>query len=223
MAARSGRWRALARAEEIEYDRVLFFSDAIFAIAITLLVVDLQVPDVPHLDSADQLRDSIPQMSGFALSFAVIGLFWIAHHGLFRHIKGLNRQLVLLNLVFLGCVAFLPYPTSLLSAAGDQAPATVFYAASIAATGLAEAAVWLYAVHIRELALPGVPPSVHRWVLLRILRTPVVFLASIPVALFRPALAKYLWLLVFVSGLVLRRLEPPEAESPTTDGGDLPG
>ena len=173
MAPRSPRRRALARAEEIGYDRVLFFSDAIFAIAITLLIVDLQVPDVPNLQSGTQLRESIPRMAGFALSFAVIGLFWIAHHGLFRYIKGLDRSLILLNLLVLGCIAFLPYPTSLLSAAGDQVPATVFYAASIAAAGLAEAAVWLYAIHIRDLALPGVPPwctagsccgsSRHRW------------------------------------------------------------
>jgi uncharacterized membrane protein len=88
MAPRSPRRRALARAEEIGYDRVLFFSDAIFAIAITLLIVDLQVPDVPNLQSGTQLRESIPRMAGFALSFAVIGLFWIAHHGLFRYIKG---------------------------------------------------------------------------------------------------------------------------------------
>jgi len=146
MAPRSPRRRALARAEEIGYDRVLFFSDAIFAIAITLLIVDLQVPDVPNLQSGTQLRESIPRMAGFALSFAVIGLFWIAHHGLFRYIKGLDRSLILLNLLFLGCIAFLPYPTSLLSAAGDQVPATVFYAASIAAAGLAEAAVWLLAL-----------------------------------------------------------------------------
>jgi uncharacterized membrane protein len=128
------------------YDRVLFFSDAIFAIAITLLIVHLHVPDVPNLQSGTQLRESIPRMAGLALSFAVIGLFWIAHHGLFRYIKGLDRSLILLNLLFLGCIAFLPYPTSLLSAAGDQVPATVFYAASIAAAGLAEAAVWLYAI-----------------------------------------------------------------------------
>ena len=171
MSRRSPRRRALARAEEIEYDRILYFSDAIFAIAITLLVVDLQVPDAPNLQSGTQLRESIPRIGGFALSFAVIGLFWLGHHGLFRHIKGLDRSLILLNLLFLGCIAFLPYPTSLLSAAGDQVPATVFYAASIAAAGLAEAAVWLYAIHIRDLALPGVPPTVHRWVLLRILPT----------------------------------------------------
>jgi Endosomal/lysosomal potassium channel TMEM175 len=97
----------------------------------------------------------------------VIGQFWIGHHGLFRHIKGFNRPLLLLNLLFLGCIAFLPYPTALLSAAGDQVPATVFYAVSIAAAGLAEGAVWLYAIHIRDLALPGVPPAVRRFLLLR--------------------------------------------------------
>jgi uncharacterized membrane protein len=97
-------------------------------------------------------------MGGFALSFAVIGLFWIAHHGLFRHIKGFNRPLIMLNLLFLGCIAFLPYPTSLISAAGDQVPATLFYAASIIAAGLAEAAVWLYALRIRELACPASRP-----------------------------------------------------------------
>ena len=148
-------------------------------------------------------------MGGFALSFAVIGLFWVAHHGLFRHIKGLNRPLVLLNLLFLGCIAFLPYPTSLLSAASDKVPATIFYAASIAAAGLAEAAVWLYAIHIRELALPGVPPAVHRWVLLRILMAPAVFLLSIPVAVFQPALAKYLWMLLLSAGWSSAAWNPP--------------
>ena len=128
MAAASERWRVLARAGEIEYDRVLFFSDAVFAIAITLLIVDLRVPDLPHVQSGQLLRHAIPQIGGFAYSFAAIGLFWLAHHGLFRHIKGLDRPLVLLNLLFLGTIAFVPYPTALLSAAGDQVPATVFYA-----------------------------------------------------------------------------------------------
>jgi uncharacterized membrane protein len=82
MAAPSKRWRVLARAGEIEYDRILFFSDAVFAIAITLLIVDLRVPDVAHLQSGRQLRHAIPQIGGFAYSFAAIGLFWLAHHGL---------------------------------------------------------------------------------------------------------------------------------------------
>jgi uncharacterized membrane protein len=129
----------------------------------------------------------------------------------------------MLNLLFLGTIAFVPYPTALLSAAGDQVPATVFYAASLAAVGLAEAAVWLYAIRIRELALPGVSAAVRRWVLLRILRTPVIFLLSIPVAVIQPNLAKYLWLLIFVGGFVLRRLEPAQAEPGPVAGGGLDG
>jgi uncharacterized membrane protein len=223
MGAASERWRVVARAGEIEYDRVLFFSDAVFAIAITLLIVDLRVPDVPHVQSGQLLRHAIPQIGGFAYSFAAIGLFWLAHHRLFRHIKGLDQSLVLLNLLFLGTIAFVPYPTALLSAAGDQVPATVFYAASLAAVGLAEAAVWLYAIRIRELAMPTVSPAVRRWVLLRILRTPVIFLLSIPVAVIQPSLAKYLWLLIFVGGFVLRRLEPAEEEPGAAAGRDLAG
>ena len=64
MAAASERWRVLARAGEIEYDRVLFFSDAVFAIAITLLIVDLRVPDVAHLQFGRQLRHAIPRSAG---------------------------------------------------------------------------------------------------------------------------------------------------------------
>jgi uncharacterized membrane protein len=120
---------------------------------------------------------------------------------------------MLLNLLFLGCIAFLPCPTALLSAAGDQVPATISYAAAIAAAGLAEAAVWLYAIRIRELALPGISPAVRRWVLLRILPAPVAFLLSIPVAITGPDLARYLWLLVFFSGLALCGLEPADEES----------
>ena len=152
MAAPSERRRVLARAGRLEYDRVVFFSDAVFAIAITLLIVDLQVPEVAHVESGRQLRDALPRIGGFALSFAVIGLFWMGHHRLFRHIKGLNWSLVLLNLLFLGCIAFLPHPTALLSAAGDQVPATIFYAAA----GLAEAAVWLY-----EIRIPRAGPPRH--------------------------------------------------------------
>src|SRR5215831_20816639 len=105
----------LSIAGNLEYDRVLFFSDAVMAIAITLLVVDLRVPDVV-LDPGHELGADAHRILSFGISFVVIGLFWLGHHHLFRFITAMDRRLILLNLLFLGTIAFLPYPTALLSA-----------------------------------------------------------------------------------------------------------
>lgn len=204
------RGRAVLRlpstAGNLEYDRVLFFSDAVFAIAITLLVVDLRVPNIPAslIHASQQLRSAEPRIFGFLLSFAVIGLFWTGHHMIFRHITALDRVVILINLLFLGTIAFLPYPTALLGATGtDQAPATVFYAACVAAAGLGEAAIWLWALRA-GLVADTVPPALRRYFAARMLRTPVVFGLSIPVAVVAPGVAPYLWLALIPIGMALR-------------------
>jgi uncharacterized membrane protein len=200
--------RLLSRAGHLEYDRVLFFSDAVFAIAITLLVVDLRVPDLPArlIHAGQQLREAEPRIFAFFLSFAVIGLFWSGHHTIFRYITALDRSLILINLLFLGTIAFLPYPTALLGAAGThQAPATILYAACVGAAGLAELAIWLWA--IRADLVPGtVPPQLRRYFAARMMRTPVVFGLSIPVAVVAPGIAPFLWLAVIPIGAALRRI-----------------
>jgi uncharacterized membrane protein len=102
----------LARSGNLEYDRVLFCTDAGFAIAITLLVVDLRVPAEGVLvDFGPVLREDISSIIGFAISFGVIGIFWVGHHSIFRYINAFDRRLILLNLFFLGIIAFLPFPT----------------------------------------------------------------------------------------------------------------
>jgi uncharacterized membrane protein len=129
----------LARVGFLEYDRVLFFSDAVFAIAITLLAFDL---------TKTKLQHARPGLFGFGISFAVIGLFWLGHHAIFRYITALDRRLITINLIFLGFIALLPYPTRLLSLRHNGPPnvgPVVFYAACSAAAGLAETAMWLYA------------------------------------------------------------------------------
>jgi TMEM175 potassium channel family protein len=123
---------ALSRAGNLEYDRVLFFSDAVFAIAITLLVVDIRVPEVVA-NAGHQLYESRSKILSFVISFLVIGLFWIGHHRLFRYITALDRALIFINLIFLGTIAFLPYPTALLFAGNTKEPAApVFYASCVA-------------------------------------------------------------------------------------------
>ena len=203
--ARTAR-NPLAIAGHLEYDRVLFFSDAVFAIAITLLVVDLRVPD-EVLNAGDQLHADKYRILGFAISFLVIGLFWMGHHRLFRYITALDRPVIFLNLLFLGTIAFLPYPTALLFASSTkQVPATVFYAACVAGAGLVELAIWLYALRAEGLVPASISPASRRYVTAQILPTPVVFGLSIPVAFVAPGVAPFTWILLVPIGRLLPRI-----------------
>lgn len=214
---RGRRAYSLARTGFIEYDRVVFFSDAIFAIAITLLAVELRHPP-PGVATgkaglfASGVGDSL---LGFAISFAVIGLFWLGHHGLFRYIVALDRPLIGLNLLFLGTIAFLPYPTQVLANYGNRASVVIFYAVCAGVAGLAEGAIWVYAAARPDLVDPSAQ-SVRLLYTLRVARIPVVFAISIPVALVSPNLAQYVWILILVLGRVIDRLVP--SQKPASDG-----
>lgn len=202
---------SLARAGYIEFDRVVFFSDAIFAIAITLLAVELRHPlqgvsNGTRSLFAGGVADSL---LGFAISFAVIGLFWLGHHGLFRYIVALDRPLIGLNLLFLGTIAFLPYPTQVLANYGDRPSVVIFYALSAAVAGLAEGAIWVYA-SARPVLVDPSAQAVRLLFTLRIARIPLVFLISIPVAVTWPRVAQYLWILILVLGRVVNRFVPAE-------------
>jgi TMEM175 potassium channel family protein len=204
----------LSRSGHLEYDRILFFSDAIFAIAITLLVLEIRVPGY-HDNPGGEIRAAVPNMISFGISFVVIGLFWIGHHSLSRYIAAFDRWLISINLLFLGTIAFMPFPTELLNSGshGASRAATVFYALSVAAAGLAELAIWLYASYGRHLLVPGVSPAMRRYLSLRLVPTPAVFLLSIPVAYFSPNLATYFWLLILVVANFLNRYARPAEQA----------
>jgi uncharacterized membrane protein len=201
-------------AGNLEYDRVLFFSDAVFAIAITLLVVDIRVPDITGVVNASRaLHDARYKILGFAISFVVIGLFWMGHHRLFRYITALDRRLIFLNLLFLGTIAFLPYPTALLFVSStSQVAATVFYAACVAGAGLMELTVWLYATNAKGLVPDSISPTARRYELAQLLPTPVVFGLSIPVAFIAPGVAPFTWILLVPIGRILPRIMRPKAK-----------
>ena len=220
-----GRWRhPLARSGFIEYDRVLFFTDAVFAIAITLLAVDLRVPaHASETPVTIELSNASRGLISFGISFVVIALFWLGHHGNFRYIKSIDRPLIGLNMLFLGTIAFLPYPTSLLAAAKvQQGGAVVFYSICIGAAGLCELAIWLYATRPGSQLADSSAEPVRLLYSLRIARVPIVFALSIPIALVAPSIAQYFWILILVSGLVINRLVP-RPEPPETIGEQIAG
>ena len=185
---------------EIATERLVFFSDAVFAIAMTLLVIDLRVPDlvgsVTDRRLASALAEDLPRVFSYALSFAVIGMYWLAHWRRYAMVRRVDETLVLLNLLLLGLVAAIPFPTSLLGQYGDLAVAVVLYAGLLAAAGLAGTAGWLYVTR-KGLMRPGVTRTEVRVGTLRGLAVPVVMLGSLAILPFwGPGPVELAWLLI---------------------------
>jgi uncharacterized membrane protein len=187
-------------------ERVIFFSDGVFAIAITLLVLSIEVPDSPD-NLLGQLLDEWSRFFSYVISFLVIGLFWVLHHRMFGQVRRHDPALIWLNLFLLMLVAFLPFPSALLGRYGDEPVAVVLYAASMAATSLMLSATYTYLYLHQDLLFRPATRAELRVAVLRGLMTPAVFLVSIPVALVSPTVAMYVWWLILPLRLLTGRLE----------------
>lgn len=125
------------------------FSDGVFAIAVTLLVLEIKAPDLSQATSSEaitKLLQIFPHFLSYVTSFIVIGVLWINHHALFHLLKRVDRTTLVINLFLLMCVAFIPYPTALIGEFGASLPVVVFYGLSLAITGLVYNFLWFYVV-----------------------------------------------------------------------------
>jgi TMEM175 potassium channel family protein len=187
-------------------ERLVFFSDAVFAIAMTLLVVELKIPEVENAQLGSALAGLGPEYLSFVLSFTVIGAVWMSHHRKFRAIVGYTQTLVRLNLVMLLAVASLPFSTAVLGRYGDSAVSVYIYATTISVIGLLMTTMWWYAWH-RGLVAETVTPAVFRFVLVQSLSIPVIFLLSLVVAAFAGATAAELsWIAALPISLINTRV-----------------
>jgi uncharacterized membrane protein len=173
-------------------DRMQFFSDAVFAIALTLLVLDIRLPETEPAQLLDGLLALWPQYFAFALSFVIIALNWMSHHAKYRVIERFDGRLIRMNFVLLFLIAVVPFPTSVLSEYGPETPAVVLYAATVAALSIVQLLTWAYAVRA-GLVSADVDAAMFRYVVLNILPAPLVFLISIPIAFVAPEIAMYSW------------------------------
>lgn len=161
-------------------ERIAFFSDAVFAISITLLGLDLTLPahttaaNLPH-----ELAALWPKYGAFAFTFILIGLRWLTHHLQFGHIRDYDYTLLGLNLALLLVVAFLPFPSRVLAEYPDSQAACALYVGSMAAAGLLSTALWVHACWLGGLVDEQLPKSMRRNWLLRWITLPALFGVSL--------------------------------------------
>jgi uncharacterized membrane protein len=182
--------------EELAFDyaRTVALSDGVFAIALTLLVLSITVPVLRsgHEDELGRrLLDRGSEFRSYAVSFAIISYLWVRHHGFFRGLDRIDGRITALNLLYLGLVAFLPYPTRVLGLYGDQPAAVALYAVSAGAVSLAAGLMRAHAVRAGLLTQAGRRHLSRRehWTLI-----PAVFLLSIPIAFVSTVAATFSWL-----------------------------
>jgi uncharacterized membrane protein len=195
----------------VEFDRVVNFSDAVFAIAMTLLVVGIGIPSVPDSGFEHALDDKTPEIISFFISFVVIGFYWLSHHRFFSQLAALEQGIIMLNLLYLAAIAFMPFPTALVGKYEDFSITVIIYAITLAAASFLDAAMYARAQQ-QLLFRRAIPPDVFRYGMIASLVPVVAFLVSIPIAFADPTLALASWLIVFPVERLVDRMKPAGAD-----------
>ncbi|TGE20576.1 DUF1211 domain-containing protein [Hymenobacter aquaticus] len=187
-----GNEKAQHHRDAFQIERVILFTDAVFAIAITLLVIEIKVPELEHpTESAVQsvLAHLIPKFVGFLLSFFIIAIYWMAHHRIFRFVRRLDNRLLWLNLVFLLSIVIMPFTTAYQSEYSLLRTPWIVYSINIAFTGLMQTALQRHLRNHRH-QLVADPEHEHPDLdLARPLMSPLVFVSSIALAFVLPPIA----------------------------------
>jgi uncharacterized membrane protein len=221
--AADGASRSWRRGEEPEFGRILFFSDAVYAIALTLLALDLRVTRLDGDASSAAamwaaLDDLLPQLVAFGVGFVLLAQYWLAHHEFMSRIEVIDRRLMAMNLTYLAFVALLPFPTSLIGEYESNPVSGVVFAATLAVVSLLETAM-LWHSQRAGLLRRGTTERRRRAELAASAQPAVMFVVTMPLAFISPTVMLLSWLLVGpVAGRILGRRARRAPESEHTTG-----
>lgn len=209
------RTRYWQRGDEPEFGRLINFSDAVYAIALTLLALELRVTDLAG-DVDDPatmwaaLDDLLPNLIAFGVGFLLIGRYWLAHHDFVARIQGFDGRLMGINLLYLAFVALLPFPTSLIGEYESNPVSALVFAVALAAVSLAETVLLSHA-HRAGLMREQIGERTYRWEVLASLQPAVMFLVTIPIAFVDTTAMLLSWLVLgYVLGKLVERVRPSD-------------
>ena len=200
---------------DFQLERPIFFSDGVFAICITLLVIEIRVPSLAeHTDSAlvAYLSHTSLKFFGFLLSFYIIAHYWMVHHRIFGYVKKTTGMLLWLNLIFLLTVILLPFSSGMFGEYGsdiDMQVPYLIYVTNMCLTGMANCWLWIYVSNPkRDLLTHEIPPARIRLGIIRSLIIPFVFIVSLLFSLVFPVVSRFIPLLIpFILNYGLKGLE----------------
>ncbi|MFL5898553.1 MAG: TMEM175 family protein [Solirubrobacterales bacterium] len=197
---------------EMEFSRIVAFSDGVFAIAITLLVLNLTIErGLSGGELSDALFDQWDNLIAFAISFAVIGRFWVVHHRFFSEVRAFDGRLLGLNLLYLAWIVLIPFSSQVLGDYGGQTPAVVLYSVNLAGVVLIGL---LLSIDARRRGITSTDEETHRESGIRAAYIAGVFLLSIPLGFVAPRAAPYFWLLLFLDPSSRLARRPTAGEGP---------
>jgi len=201
--------------KEFQLERLILFSDAVFAIAITLLVIEIKIPEIhekPVTDNAvlHKLAELIPKFVGFLVSFLLIGQYWIVHHRMFSFVINFTDRLIWLNILFLFAIALMPFSTGFYSEYVLRGVVTpvIFYTANIALLGLANFLMWRYLSNQKNNLTENLTPALAKYFSLRALTVPTIFVLFSFVYLYYPTIAFFIPMLIpFIMRLIFNPMK----------------
>lgn len=182
--------------KEFQLERLILFSDAVFAIAITLLAIEIKFPDLHGEEISEHilltgLAKLIPKFIGFIVSFFLIGQYWVIHHLLFGFVINYNNKLLWLNMFYLFAIAVMPFSTGFYSEyviTGAVTP-VIFYTANICLLGFVNFRMWRYIGNPKNNLQIGLTPPVKKYYSFRALLVPVIFIIFTIVFAYAPIIA----------------------------------
>jgi uncharacterized membrane protein len=185
----------------IEFSRIVAFSDGVFAIAITLLALAIEVPEKIPADNTvtNLLENQSGDLIAYGISFAVVGKLWLSHHRFFSAVERFDSVLMGLNILYLAWIALIPVTSEVLGDYGDNSAGVIVYALIMVAVGVTFGIQIQYATR-QDLIRPELREVERRYAAPANLFITGVFLVSIPVALVSPLAATLMWPVVFLSG-----------------------
>jgi uncharacterized membrane protein len=215
----AGASRRLFRVGQMPTSRIEAFSDSVFAIVITLLILSIQVPQIGGRDPgpalAGAMRGMIPKFLSYALSFAIACVWWVAHHHLFAILVKSDRGLLWLNSVFLFWLASVPFPAALLGDYPHERLAVICYGAVMTMAGLSFSLMRFYAFYIGKLTAPGLDRRLMRRAMIKSALNPVLHLIAVLLAWVNTNLAVGFYVAIPVMFFLPSGLERFESAKPT--------